>query len=188
MSSITAEPTTTLDPRRWLDRLLSIEVSINAEVIAYAALFAAALVLHFWDLGARAMHHDESLHATYSYYLYHGTGYKHDPLMHGPVLFHLTALMYFLFGVTDATARLSAAFAGTALVLTPLLLRRWLGRWGALAASALLVFSPAILYYSRFIREDIFVALWTVGLFIGVGATSRRVGSAGYIWPPAVSR
>ena len=168
MSSITAEPRATFDSRRWLDRLLAIELTINAEVIAYLLLFGAAVLLHFWDLGARALHHDESLHATYSYYLYRGSGYKHDPLMHGPVLFHLTALMYFLFGVSDATARFSAAFAGTALVFTPLLLRRWLGRWGALAASTLLLFSPAILYYGRFIREDIFVALWTVGLFVGI--------------------
>jgi uncharacterized protein (TIGR03663 family) len=168
MSSITSQPASTLDSRRWLDRLLAIEIPINAEIVAYGLLFAAAFALHFWDLGARALHHDESLHATYSYYLYRGSGYKHDPLMHGPVLFHLTALMYLLFGVTDATARFSAAFAGIALTFTPLFLRRWLGRWGTLAACTMLLFSPAILYYGRFIREDIFVALWTVGLFIGV--------------------
>src|SRR6266567_1317743 len=131
MSSITAEPATALEPRRWLDRLLSLELALNAEVVAYAALFGVAFLLHFLDLGSRALHHDESLHATYSYYLYRGSGYKHDPLMHGPVLFHLTALMYFLFGVTEATSRFAAAFAGTALMMTPVLLRRWLGRWGA---------------------------------------------------------
>src|SRR6266568_199390 len=174
MSSIATEPTTSIEPRGWLDRILSIELSLDAEVIAYAALVGIALVLHFWDLGARALHHDESLHATYSYYLYRGSGYKHDPLMHGPVLFHLTALMYFLFGVSDATARFAAALAGTALVFTPLFLRRWIGRWGALAASAMLVFSPAILFYSRFIREDIFVALWTVGLLIGIWRYSQE--------------
>lgn len=168
MSSTTRTPGRLLESPRWLERLLSVEISLDAELAAYLALVALAFVLHFWDLGSRALHHDESLHATYSYYLYKGSGYRHDPLMHGPVLFHLTALMYFLFGVSDATARFSAAFAGTALVFTPYFLRRWLGRWGALSASTMLVFSPAVLFYSRFIREDIFVALWTAGLLIGI--------------------
>jgi predicted membrane-bound mannosyltransferase/DNA-binding beta-propeller fold protein YncE len=168
MSSVTRVPELALDPRRWLDRLLAIEFSLDGELLAFLALTGLAFVLHFWDLGSRALHHDESLHAVYSWYLYKGQGYHHDPLMHGPVLFHLTALMYLLFGVTNATARFSAAFAGTALVFTPYFFRRWLGRWGAIAASALLVFSPTVLYYSRFLREDIFVALWTAGLFIGV--------------------
>ena len=58
------------------------------------------------DLGARAMHHDESLHALYSWYLFVGRGYTHDPMMHGPFLFHFTALLYALFGDSEVTARL----------------------------------------------------------------------------------
>ncbi|MGI8549297.1 MAG: flippase activity-associated protein Agl23, partial [Dehalococcoidia bacterium] len=174
MASIAREPELRLgESRRSLERLLSFELSVNAEVLAYAGLVALAIVLHFWDLGSRALHHDESLHATYSYYLYRGQGYKHDPLMHGPILFHLTALMYFIFGASDATSRFSAALAGTALVFLPYFLRHWIGRWGALAASAMLIFSPTALYYSRLIREDIFVAVWTAGLFISVWGYSR---------------
>lgn len=168
MSSIAREPGLAGEPRRWLDRILALDISIDLELLAFLALVGVAFVFHFWDLGSRAFHHDESLHATYSYYLYKGEGYKHDPLMHGPVLFHLTALMYLLFGVSNATARFSAAFAGTALVFTPYFLRRWIGRWGALSASALLIFSPTVLYYSRFLREDIFVTLWIMGIAIGV--------------------
>ena len=178
MTAIAGESGLGLESRGWLDRLLALEINLNAELIFYLGLVALTFALHYWDLGTRALHHDESLHATYSYYLYKGQGYKHDPLMHGPVLFHLTALMYMLFGATNATARFSAALAGTALVFTPYFLRRWIGRWGAIAASLLLLFSPSVLYYSRFIREDIFVALWSVGLFIGVWRylQSRRSG------------
>lgn len=173
MSAMSGDRELELTQGRWMERLLAIEVRLDAEVLAYIALVALTFMFHFWDLGSRALHHDESLHATYSYYLYIGQGYKHDPLMHGPVLFHLTALMYLLFGATSATARFSAALAGTLLVFTPLLLRRWIGRWGALAASTLLLFSPSILYYSRFIREDIFVALWGTGLFIAIWRYSQ---------------
>src|SRR3990170_1898767 len=63
----------------------------------YLALVALAAILRFWDLGSRALHHDESLHALYSWYLFTGRGYQHDPMMHGPFQFHGTALVYFLF-------------------------------------------------------------------------------------------
>src|SRR5688572_3896004 len=59
--------------------------------VPFAAITLIALILRLIDLGARAMHHDESLHALYSWYLYVGRGYTHDPMMHGPFLFHSTA-------------------------------------------------------------------------------------------------
>ena len=102
------------------------------------------------------LHHDESLHAVYSWYLYVGKGYVHDPMMHGPFLFELNALVYFLLGATDATARVAPALFGTILVGLPYFLRDRVGRTGALVGSVLLTFSPTILYYSRFIRHDIY--------------------------------
>ncbi|MFC2023384.1 flippase activity-associated protein Agl23, partial [Chloroflexota bacterium] len=116
----------------------------------------------FWDLGARAMSHDESLHALYSYYLYNGTGYTHTPMMHGPFLFHANALVYFLFGDSDYSARIVPALFGVFLVLSPILLRRWLGKTGAILTSIFLLISPSILYYSRYIRNDVYIAVWTI--------------------------
>ena len=110
------------------------------------------------------MSHDESLHALYSYYLYNGAGYTHNPMMHGPFLFHANALIYFLFGDTDFTARIVPALFGVFMVMSPLLLRRWLGRVGAIIASVLLLISPSILYYSRYIRNDIYITVWTIVL------------------------
>ena len=46
--------------------------------------------------------------------------YQYNPLLHGPLRFYLTALMYVLFGDSDFTARLAPALMGTAMV--PLLL------------------------------------------------------------------
>jgi len=132
-------------------------------------IVAVAAALRFWDLGARAIHHDESLHATYSWYFMRlAPIYVHDPLMHGPFQFHAMALVFKIFGDNDYTARIPAALAGTAIVATPLLLRQWLRPVGTVAASAFLALSPAVLYYSRFAREDIYIALWTVLLFMAV--------------------
>ena len=134
----------------------------------FGALVLLAAGLRFWDLGSRSMHHDESLHALYSWYLYTGAGYQHDPLMHGPFQFHATALIYFLFGDSDYTARILPAIMGTAAVAMPYFLRDRLGRTGALCAAALLALSPVMLYYSRFIRNDIYIVFWDMLLLIGM--------------------
>lgn len=149
-----------------LDRRISISLRWNWEIAAYASLIAIAFVLRFWDLGTRMLHHDESLHATYSWYLYIGRGYKHDPMMHGPFQFTFMALMYFLLGVSNATVRVLAALFGTALVGLPFLLRNQMGKSGALVASFLLAFSPSFLYFSRFAREDAYVIVWTMALVV----------------------
>ncbi|MBN1659398.1 MAG: TIGR03663 family protein [Anaerolineae bacterium] len=159
---MTVREMTTQQTRGYLDTPLADLFRPTWEKAFYALIFVLALVSRFWDLGARAMSHDESLHALYSYYLYSGSGYVHNPMMHGPFLFHANALIYFLFGDNDYTARIVPALFGVAMVMSPLLLRRWLGRLGALIAAALLLISPSILYYSRYIRNDIYITVWTM--------------------------
>ena len=151
-----------------LERPISEVLSLNWETILWALLLIAALASRFWDLGARSESHDGSLHALYSWKLYRGEGYSHDPMMHGPFLFHFTALMYFLFGVSDYTSRMSVALFGTFLVVTPYFLRKWLGRTGALVTSLLFLISPVLLHYSRHLRHDMFSAFWTLLMVIAL--------------------
>ena len=134
----------------------------------YVVLAVAAAAMRFWDLGVRAFHHDESLHAFYSWNLYAGEGFIHNPMMHGPFQMEATAGLFFLFGDSDYTARLLYAIAGTALVLMPLLFRSRLGDWGALFTSTMLALSPAMLYFSRFARNDILMAVWALGIVIAM--------------------
>jgi uncharacterized protein (TIGR03663 family) len=156
------------------------------ELAFYAAIIALAFLLRMHDLGVRALHHDESLHAVYAWKLFQGQGYVHDPMMHGPFQFHAKALMFFLFGDNEVTARLTEVLLGTGLVALTCLLRAELGRFGALAAAVLLALSPSLLYFSRFAREDILFAFHTllmvVGLFGYVRTRQARwlyVGSVG---------
>jgi uncharacterized protein (TIGR03663 family) len=165
-----------------LDRVLTWRPRLTPEVLAYAAVVAAAFLLRFWDLGGRAMHHDESLHATFSWYLFEGRGYQHDPLMHGPFLFHAMALVYLLFGVGDATARFVPAAFGTGMVLLPLLLRPWLGRVGALAAAALLALSPTILYFSRFVGAGAQDIITGVAMLVMVAGIWHYLRSGAATW------
>jgi uncharacterized protein (TIGR03663 family) len=152
----------------FFDKPLAELLKPDWEKMIYLLIFLLAVVSRFWDLGARAMSHDESLHALYSYYLYNGSGYVHNPMMHGPFLFHANALIYFLFGDDDFTARIVPALFGIFMVMSPLLLRRWLGRLGAVVTSILLLISPSFLYYSRYIRNDIYIAVWTILLIAGL--------------------
>jgi predicted membrane-bound mannosyltransferase len=149
---------------------IGIPLRITWEAAAYLVLILIAVISRFWDLGSRALHHDESLHAYYSWLFSEGKGYVHNPLMHGPLLFHLDALFFFLFGASDAVSRAPAALAGVAMVAVPYLLRdqKFLGRWGALSASVLLLLSPSILYYTRFIRHDPFTTLGIMILFAAI--------------------
>lgn len=134
---------------------------------AWLTLLAATVVTRLYELGHRVMSHDESLHVYYSWKLFAKGEYIHDPMMHGPVLYHFTALMYFLFGDNDFSARLFSAILGILLVLSPLLLRKWLGPVGALATGLMLFLSPTVMYYSRYIRHDIHVMLFTVMMIVG---------------------
>jgi predicted membrane-bound mannosyltransferase len=142
--------------------------ALTVEHLAYLALGAVALFAHLWALGERALHHDETLHAAYSWYLFVGRGYIHDPLLHGPLLYYLGALGYFLFGDNDFTARLLPALAGTALTLSPFLVRRELGRPAALIAAVYLLISPVALYVGRFFRHDIYSVLCEVIVFAAI--------------------
>ena len=136
------------------------------EVAAYALLILVAASMRFWDLGARAIGYDESLHLYYSFRLAEGLGYQHNPLSHGPFQYHGIAAMFFLFGDSEFTSRLPAAIFGTVLVALPYFFRSHLGRAGALVTAVLLAFSPMMLFYSRYARNDIFMAVWTLGLII----------------------
>ena len=136
------------------------------EAVAYGTLLATAAAMRLWDLGFRAVHHDESLHSFYSWQLADGQGFRHDPLMHGPLQFELNAAIFFILGDSDYTSRLLYAVAGTVLVMLPIFFRSRLGRPGAFFTSVMLAFSPALLYFSRFARNDILMAVWALGLVI----------------------
>jgi uncharacterized protein (TIGR03663 family) len=137
-----------------LNRVLARAYTVNWEAVAYAVILVLAILTRFVDLGARVVSHDESLHTYYSWRLETAGDFQHTPLMHGPILFHVTALMYALFGDNDFSARIYPAALGVIMVMMPLLFRRWLGRWGALLAAVGLLLSPLLMYYNRYIRED----------------------------------
>ncbi|MEE8204706.1 MAG: flippase activity-associated protein Agl23, partial [Dehalococcoidales bacterium] len=132
----------------------------------FLALVLLALGRRLWELDGRAMHYDEAIHLHYAWRLSNLETFVHSPWMHGPFQIEFTALILRILGDTDFTARLGYALFGAALVGLPYFLRDYLGRIGALFAGIMLTLSPAMLYFSRFGRNDIIMAFWATALFI----------------------
>ncbi|HJT56589.1 MAG TPA: flippase activity-associated protein Agl23 [Ktedonobacteraceae bacterium] len=175
--------------RKW-----SISPPSREQILQWAPFWGVIIlgaVLRFWGLGDKPLHHDESLHAYYSLQLLHNletwgncinppyqgyTCYTYDPLLHGPFQFHLIAFVYWishLFGAADngvntTTVRIGAATLGTLIVGLPYFLRDYLGKIGAWLACFLLAVSPSMVYFSRFAREDIYMACFTLLMVVAV--------------------
>src|SRR5262249_46059640 len=120
----------------------------------------------------KPLHHDESMHAYFSLsFAEDPSSYHYDPLLHGPFQFHAEGIVFAVLlalqsilahgvsgnpWINDATARFLPALFGIGIAALPLGLRRELGRAGALVAAFLLAISPSFVYFSRFLREDIY--------------------------------
>jgi predicted membrane-bound mannosyltransferase/DNA-binding beta-propeller fold protein YncE len=170
------------EKQSWLDRTpIPALPWLTLEVLLFAVILLAAAVTRYYELGARVMSHDESLHTYYSFLLSRGQGYQHNPMMHGPLQFHLIALSYFMLGASDFTARIPATTFSILTVAAIWLWRRYIGRAGALAAAVMVLISPFLLYYGRYTREDSYVG---VSLFVMLYSILRyfETGKPKYIY------
>jgi uncharacterized protein (TIGR03663 family) len=155
-------PATAENHASWLDRPVFAKFTLNVETLLWILILALTVFSRFYILGARVMSHDENSHVYYSWRFANGQGFAHDPLMHGPLQFHLLALSYFMFGDNDFTARVPAALFSIAAVGFLWFYRRYLGRAGALVGGLMMLISPYMLYYGRYARNEAFIELFGV--------------------------
>ena len=163
---LTANPSSAMNrpPRRGSG--FTVTVYLGWVELGFLALLAIALGLRLWGLEGRAIHYDEAIHLQAAWRLAEGHEFLHSPWMHGPFQVEYTALILWIFGDTDFTARMGYAFFGVALVGLPYFLRGHLGNAGALIIGVLLTLSPVMLYFSRFGRNDIIMAFWASALLV----------------------
>jgi uncharacterized protein (TIGR03663 family) len=136
------------------------------DLAPFAGFALLALLLRLLLIDARPLHHDESEHAWFAWRFVNGEGYRYDPVFHGPVQFYLMSLADLALGAGDRVARVAPATMGAAITFLPWFLRRQLGRTAMLAAAAALCLAPSYLYFSRFAREDVYVACITLALMV----------------------
>jgi len=130
----------------------------RAQWWVWGALLVAGVALRFALIEARPMHHDESLHAMYGRYFFDFPDhnyYRYNPMLHGPFLYNFLRLVYNTLGSSIWAVRVPMALLGSLFILLPFLYRRYLTPTSVLFLTAGVALSPTMIYWSRFIREDI---------------------------------
>ncbi|MBI2962910.1 MAG: TIGR03663 family protein [Deltaproteobacteria bacterium] len=134
----------------------------------HGSILLLACGLRLYGLGARPLHHDESIHAYYAWRILTvgPSDYHYDPVYHGPALYYLTALFAGVLGPSDVSVRMLPVVTGLGLVALAWPLRALIGRREALVYALLLTLSPTIGYYSRSLRHDVPIAFFTLAALI----------------------
>jgi len=146
------------------------DISKKTSMIILLCILGLSAILMFAKLGERPLHHDEGIHAVFAHKIYKDFnnygGY--DPTYHGPFLYYSNALVYHIFGATDFTARLLPALFGLGLVALVYTFSDRLGRGPSIIIAGMIAISPIMVYFSRFIRNDIYIAVFSVLAVLGV--------------------
>ncbi|GAB3416628.1 TIGR03663 family protein [Haloparvum alkalitolerans] len=154
-------------------------------LLALAGVTVAALLLRLYELGGRVFHWDEG-RVGYWTLRYAASGQlEYRPIIHGPFLRIVNAGVFEVLPATDATARLVVALVGGLLPLSAWLFREHLDRGELLALGGLLATTPLLVYYSRFMRNDVLVGGFA---FVALGFVVRALDTrrVGYLYPASV--
>lgn len=133
----------------------------TVEMALYAVILALGLVLRLVVLGRWPLLDGEAALALAAWRF--ARALPASLRGSGPLLFNWSALCSFLTGGSDGLTRAPSILFGSALVLWPYGLRRYLGRVGALAVSLMLAISPSFVYFSRVADGSVIVAFCALG-------------------------
>ena len=136
----------------------------------FLLILCLTILLRFWQLDLKLFHHDEAIHSWFSFELMRTGAWVYDPSYHGPFLYYVTAGMFSLFGDSDLVARLLPALFGTLLIPLVYCIYRigYLDKKQALVAALLVAVSPDMVYFSRFLRHDIFMLFFSFLLLVAI--------------------
>ncbi len=147
-------------------------VEDNRVLTTIVLLTLLGLVGRLAFLGSRFAHWDEG-RVGYDILRFMATGvWEYRPIVHGPFLPHVNKVLFEWFGPSDFTARLVVALVGAGLPLAAWLYRDHLRDVELVALAFFLAADPILVYYSRFMRNDVLVAAF---IFFGVGFLLRLI-------------
>jgi 4-amino-4-deoxy-L-arabinose transferase-like glycosyltransferase len=158
-------------------------IRVQHEPFMWAGVILLAAILRFRDLGARPLDPDEARVALEAF---RGVGFGRpwgSPETASPGYTGAMSLVFFLFGSSDAAARLLSALAGVALVALPMMARPLLDRNAALGVAALLAISPVLIESARSALSG---SLLATLLLLAVIAASRLLLSLTRGEPPPI--
>ncbi|MFD1599714.1 flippase activity-associated protein Agl23 [Halobellus rarus] len=132
----------------------------DSVVLAVVAVALGGLGLRLVGLGARPFHWDEARVGYWALRFIDTGAYQYRPIAGGPLLYLLDRALFALLGVSEGIARLPVAVLGAALPLVALLFRDYLDDAETVLFAVILAVQPFLLYYSRFLRGDVPLALF----------------------------
>ncbi|MFB6095250.1 MAG: flippase activity-associated protein Agl23 [Halodesulfurarchaeum sp.] len=165
-----------LGPRSLADRLTDPERV--PEVLA--GIVAVALAVRVSFLGLRVAHWDEARIAFWILEFQRTGQWSYFPVHHGPLLFHVNRWVFATLGASDATMRLPVALVGGVLPAAAWLYRDHLDAAEVVGLGILLAGNPILVYYSRFMRNDLLVAAFAF-VALGLFLRARASGWGGYL-------
>ena len=136
----------------------------------FLLLLIIAFILRFLLLDLKLLHHDEAIHSWFSYQLLTESTWAYDPSYHGPFLYFVTAGMFSAFGASDLVARLLPSLFGFLLIPLVYAIYRlgYISKNQTLLVSLFIAISPDMVYFSRFLRHDIFMLFFTFLLVVAL--------------------
>lgn len=136
----------------------------------FILILLIAIFVRFWTLDLKLLHHDEAIHSWFSYELLTKGSWMYDPSYHGPFLYYVTAGIFSVFGDSDLVARLLPAVFGTLLIPLVYCIYRigYINKNQTLIVALFIAVSPNMVYFSRFLRHDIFMLFFTFLLLVAL--------------------
>jgi uncharacterized protein (TIGR03663 family) len=112
----------------------------------------------------------------------------YDPSYHGPFLYYVTAGMFSVFGASDLVARILPAVFGTLLIPLVYCIYRlgYITKAQTLLVALFLAISPDMVFFSRFLRHDIFMLFFTMLLLVAILYYLER-GQSRYVIVAAIA-
>ena len=129
-----------------------------------------AFILRFILLDLKLLHHDEAIHSWFCYELLTKGAWQYDPSYHGPFLYFVTTAMFAVLGPSDLVARLLPSLFGFALIPLVYCIYRigYINKNQTLVAALFIAISPDMVYFSRFLRHDIFMLFFTMLMLVAI--------------------
>ncbi|WP_418281997.1 flippase activity-associated protein Agl23 [Halorubrum sp. DTA98] len=152
--------------------------------LAVAAVSLVGLAVRLFDLGGRTFHWDEGRVGYWTLRYVDSGEFAYAPIIHGPFLRIVNATVFDLVPPTDGSARFVVALVGGLLPLSAWLFREHLDRAEVIALAALLAANPLLVYYSRFMRNDVLVGGFAL-IALGFAVRALDTRRVRYLYPGA---
>ncbi|MCK9631318.1 MAG: TIGR03663 family protein [Methanoregula sp.] len=154
----------------------------------FLLILIIAFILRFWQLDLKLLHHDEAIHSWFSFQLLTKNTWIYDPSYHGPFLYFVTAGMFSALGDSDLVARLLPVLFGFLLIPLVYCIYRlgYIDRNQTLIVGLFIAISPDMIYFSRFLRHDIFMLFFTFLLIVTLFYYFER-GQFRYVFIAAIA-